>query len=210
MDLGLQAKLLRVLQEREVERLGSLKTTSLDVRVIATTNKKLRAEVDAGRFRGDLFYRLNVFPLLWTPLNKRKQDIVPLAEYFIERNGSNSTSVAPKLSAATKKILLAYKWPGNAREMDNIMQRALILHTGDTIEVSDIKFTAQDMIKACKKTNSLAIEKPGVISKEYKRILNALQLGKGNKKVVAKNLGITSRTLSSKLAQMKEQGITVG
>lgn len=138
MDLNLQAKLLRVLQEREVERLGSRKTIILDVRVLATSNRDLRQAVAEGRFREDLFYRLNVFPLHWPALAARPGDIVPLAEYLLQRQAKELGRRQLQLSASAKTKLLTWSWPGNVRELGNVMQRAWILAQGDVITAQDI------------------------------------------------------------------------
>src|SRR5690348_9672506 len=128
MPLALQAKLLRVLQEREVERLGGRTRVSLDVRVIATTNRRLREAVAAGRFREDLYYRLNVFPLAIAPLRQRRDDVLPLAMQLLTSRCRPGEPI-PALSAEAAHPLLTYGWPGNVRELDNLLQRALILVT---------------------------------------------------------------------------------
>lgn len=133
MPLGLQAKLLRVLQEREVERLGGREPITLDVRVLATTNRNLRAEVAAGRFREDLYYRLNVFPLATAPLRERRDDVLPLAMRLLTSRCRAGQRI-PALSADAAHMLLLYPWPGNVRELDNVMQRALILANGSVIQ----------------------------------------------------------------------------
>lgn len=133
MDLGLQAKLLRVLQEREVERLGARKTISLDVRVLATSNRDLKEAVAENQFREDLYYRLNVFPLMWRPLCERPGDIIVLAKHLIERHLTKSKEPLAKLDASAEQKLLGHAWPGNVRELDNVIQRALILRTGNII-----------------------------------------------------------------------------
>ena len=135
MDIGLQAKLLRVIQERELERIGGRRTISLDVRVLATTNRDLRQYVIDGKFREDLFYRLNVFPLLIPPLRERIGDIIPLAELAITRYYRGGRSI-PELSECAKKELLANKWLGNVRELENLIQRSLILLNGNVITVA--------------------------------------------------------------------------
>src|SRR3990167_3771453 len=127
MSLALQAKLLRVLQEKEVEHIGANKLIKLDVRVISTSNRCLHDEIKAGRFREDLFYRLNIFPLHWLPLRERPDDIVPLANYLLNKHCRDSFPVIPLLSEEAKQKLLNYSWPGNARELDNVIQRALVL-----------------------------------------------------------------------------------
>ncbi|VAW72087.1 Flagellar two-component response regulator FleR [hydrothermal vent metagenome] len=139
MDLGLQAKLLRVLQEKEVERLGSRKVTELDVRVIATTNRDLREEVNAGRFREDLYYRLNVFPLSISPLRQRKLDILPLAKRILAKECKPGLPI-PELSKDAEQRLLEHSWPGNVRELCNVIQRSLILKTGDLISDENMYF----------------------------------------------------------------------
>ncbi|HIF9265005.1 TPA: sigma-54-dependent transcriptional regulator [Photobacterium damselae] len=127
MDLSLQAKLLRVLQEREVERLGSRKSIKLNVRVLATSNRDLRQYVEQGQFREDLYYRLNVFPITWPPLAERLGDIAPLAQFFAERHCIKQGLPVPHVSECAIKKLCCYNWPGNVRELDNVIQRALIL-----------------------------------------------------------------------------------
>lgn len=222
MNLSLQAKILRVLQEKEVERIGSHKTISLDVRIIATSNRNLREEVKAGRFREDLFYRLNVFPLNWLPLTKRTLDIIPLAEYLIERHAVRSGKVIPKLTAAAKKLLQNYSWPGNTRELENVIQRALILQQDDVIEISDIQIeevedqeinvTGDTVITANFASHSTITAKDNLQddlkNREQELILQALKSG-DCKKDIAERLGISPRTLRYKIAQMRERGITV-
>lgn len=138
MDIGLQAKLLRVLQEREVERLGGRKTIKLNVRVIATSNRNMRSDVVAGKFREDLYYRLSVLPLQWAPLRDRIEDIIPLAEKILQKHAQKQNRRGVSLSASAQQMLLAYPWPGNVRELDNIMQRALILQEGKSIQADDL------------------------------------------------------------------------
>jgi two-component system response regulator FlrC len=139
MPLGLQAKLLRVLQEREVERLGGRTPIALDVRVLATTNRRLREEVAAGRFREDLYYRLNVFPLALAPLRSRRDDVLPLAMQLLSARCRPGEQI-PALSADAAHLLLTYSWPGNVRELDNLLQRALILVNGPVIRPEHIQF----------------------------------------------------------------------
>lgn len=138
MDLGLQAKLLRVLQEKEVERLGSRKTISLDVRVIATSNRDLKQAVAEKKFREDLYYRLNVFPLRWLPLCKRPKDILPIAKFLLSKHATDSQLPIPELTDEAKMKLASYAWPGNVRELDNVMQRALILSVNGKVDASAI------------------------------------------------------------------------
>ncbi len=238
MDLGLQAKLLRVLQEREVERLGGRKTIELDVRVLATSNRDMRAEVRAGRFREDLFYRLNVFPLHLPPLRQRPADILPLAERFLVLGAARLGRAAPRLSAAARERLLAHAWPGNVRELDNVLQRALILQTGEEIGAEDLQFESGSVSGA----SGAAVDAAGLArasgddtserhatgegalegsvpedgvqavdlkSQEQRIILETLRAVNGSRKAAAERLGISQRTLRYKLARMREMGIAV-
>ncbi|PSU29894.1 sigma-54-dependent transcriptional regulator [Photobacterium lutimaris] len=148
MDLNLQAKLLRVLQEREVERLGSRKSIKLDVRVLATSNRDLKQYVTQGHFREDLYYRLNVFPLLWPALCERPGDIEPLSQYLMERHCSKQGQPVPEFSSAAMAKLKHYTWPGNVRELDNVIQRALILCQGQWVTESDILLEGLDWLQA--------------------------------------------------------------
>ncbi|WP_289028075.1 sigma-54 dependent transcriptional regulator [uncultured Paraglaciecola sp.] len=212
MDLSLQAKLLRVLQEKEVERLGSRKTISLDVRVIATSNRNLKQTVDAGEFREDLYYRLNVFPLTWLPLDKRAGDIVPLAEHLIERHCQKLGNAIPKLTAAGRSKLLQHNWPGNVRELENVIQRALILSDGTQIDAIDLMIE-QDLAVGARTFDIEPVEEDNsklgseLRQQEHQIILDTLQSCKGRRKDVAERLGISPRTLRYKLAKMREVGI---
>lgn len=217
MDLGLQAKLLRVLQEREVERLGSRKAIALDVRLIATTNRDLKGAVSAGRFREDLFYRLNVFPLYVPRLNERRDDILPLAEHFLARQPGVRHAQAMLTEAARRK-LCGYTWPGNVRELDNVMQRALILRQDDYIEEVDIQFeTGLNLMAAPalaapgeETQDDAELDAPlsGIIRDQERLVINdALRRGK-SKKEAAEILGISPRTLRYKLARLREHSAT--
>ncbi len=155
MDLGLQAKLLRVLQEKEVERLGSRKVIDLDVRVLATSNRDLKQAVSEGKFREDLYYRLNVFPLQWLALAQRPGDIIPLTEHLIARHHQGQSL---QLSDSAKTKLLGYNWPGNVRELENVVQRALILQHGNTISAEDIFLEPTEQITVSSVTNALHSE----------------------------------------------------
>ena len=212
MDLALQAKLLRVLQEKEVERLGSRKTIALDVRVIATSNRDLRQAVENGEFREDLYYRLNVFPILWQPLSKRSGDIIPLSEHLIRRHVQNAP--APKLSAAARNKLQTHSWPGNVRELENVIQRALILCDGNQIDSDDLMIeldTEQSIVEETELAEQPDNSKLGseLRQQEHQIILDTLQSCNGRRKEVAEKLGISPRTLRYKLARMRDVGIQV-
>ena len=133
MPLGLQAKLLRVLQEREVERVGGKKPVALDIRIVATSNRDMAEAVAKGVLREDVYYRLNVFPLLIPALRQRVGDIVPLARHFLAEHGGRSGRPGLRLSAGAEGLLQAYGWPGNVRELENVMQRAVIFAAGDEV-----------------------------------------------------------------------------
>ncbi|MCM0611520.1 sigma-54-dependent Fis family transcriptional regulator [Marinobacter sediminum] len=138
MDLGLQSKLLRVLQEREVERVGGRKTISLDVRVIATTNRDLAEYVREGKFREDLYYRLTVFPMRWQPLRERPLDIMPLATSLLKQHCRKMKLTGVAFAPDAKHALMNHGWPGNVRELDNAIQRALVLHQGNVVHAGDL------------------------------------------------------------------------
>lgn len=229
MDLGLQAKLLRVLQEKEVERLGSQRKIALNVRILATTNRKLKEYVKQGRFREDLYFRLNVFPIRIPALRERAGDILPLAYELIARHSPSNKAVCRFDEKAVKK-LQAYHWPGNVRELENVIQRALILQSGGIIRADDL-FLEEDEIGAwseCPIQEALAVLSmksehcdndaeeilaqslgDGVRSAEEKIILQILNEARGNRKVTAEKLGISPRTLRYKIARMKEAGVFV-
>ncbi len=212
MPLALQAKLLRVLQEREVERLGGRGTIALDVRVLATTNRRLREEVAAGRFREDLFYRLNVFPVALPPLRERPRDIVPLAESLIRRH-LRADQARPRISAAAERHLIEYPWPGNVRELENVLQRALILMMGKEIKAEDLQIEpAPEAGLAAPAALAEAGEESlgqDLRSREQQAILDALREGRGSRKQAAERLGISPRTLRYKLARMREAGVAL-
>ncbi|MEJ2404313.1 MAG: sigma-54 dependent transcriptional regulator [Candidatus Thiodiazotropha sp.] len=211
MSLALQAKLLRVLQERELERLGGRRMIELDVRVLATTNRRLREEVSAGRFREDLYYRLNVFPIRLPPLRERPRDILPLAHYLLAKSLRPGQKL-PNISETAQQQLLGHPWPGNVRELDNLMQRALILNTGGALESADLAFEAQ----SGEPQTETQTPQPGkgrlpedLRSVEEQMILDALEDGRVSRKHVASRLGISERTLRYKIARMREAGVAV-
>ena len=215
MDLSLQAKILRVLQEREVERLGGRKTISLDVRVIATSNRELKEAVREGKFREDLYYRLNVFPLTWLPLAQRRDDILPLAKHLLRRHSQKNASTLVDFSASAQRKLISYDWPGNVRELDNVIQRAIILFDGEMIEAGDLLIENFDSLIAIEGSEPLELEvgddKLGSELKlqEHQIILDTLQACQGSRKDVADRLGISPRTLRYKIARMRDSGIQI-
>ena len=222
MPLGLQAKLLRVLQEREVERVGGRKPIPLDIRVVATTNRDLAGEVAAGRFREDLFYRLSVFPLAWRPLRERSADILPLAERLLLRHVNKMKHAPVRLSEEAKTCLQSYPWPGNVRELDNAIQRALILQQGGVIAAADfclagvlpVLAPASQPVRPAVPQASAETEGPGGLGDDLRRhefqmIIDTLRAERGRRKEAAERLGISPRTLRYKLAQMRDAGLDV-
>ena len=206
LDLGLQAKLLRVLQERELERVGGHETIELDVRVLATSNRTLREEVAASRFREDLFYRLNVFPLTLPPLRERPRDILPLARVLLQRRAPPGAP-APALSPEAGERLLEQHWPGNVRELDNVMQRALVLRRGDLIQAADLCF--EDPHGEAPRASTGVGLSADLRSVEGQRILAALHRVNGSRASAAELLGISPRTLRYKLARLREAGAAI-
>jgi two-component system response regulator FlrC len=207
MPLALQAKLLRVLQEREVERIGGTDAVALDVRVIATTNRNLRGEVAAGRFREDLYYRLNVFPLALAPLRDRRDDILPLATHLLTLRARGRQRI-PALSADVAHLLLTYTWPGNVRELDNLLQRALVLNEGSVIEAEHILFEKQPTHIDIGANESPMLQQTRERA-ERDVILEALRAAHGSRREVAEKLGISPRTLRYKLARIRSSGVDV-
>ncbi|MDH5446333.1 MAG: sigma-54 dependent transcriptional regulator [Gammaproteobacteria bacterium] len=214
MELGLQAKLLRVLQEKEVERLGGNKVIELDVRVLATSNRDMWASVKKNEFREDLFYRLNVFPLHITPLKQRTNDIVPIAERLLEKYIENNCSTKVSFSNAAMAKLKSYEWPGNVRELDNVIQRCMILHSGDVIEDTDIQFELTPVMSNSSVKKDMMSDKKETLNgdlrqREWDIILNTIKDVRGSRKLTAERLGISQRTLRYKLARMRDEGISI-
>ena len=236
MDMGLQAKILRVLQEREVERLGGNKMIPLDVRVIATSNRNLAEYVSEGKFREDLFYRLNVFPITIPALRSRRDDILPLVDRMTGKQCKQMNMAIPSMSTEAKNKLLSHSWPGNVRELDNVIQRALVLQKGDLIEATDIYFESATGDVAVMTNdensadvNSLAATPSNTSSevevaaetfsgdtlngemkqKEWRVILSTIASVQGSRKDAAEKLGISQRTLRYKLAKMRDAGIAI-
>ena len=207
MDIGLQAKLLRVIQEREVERIGSRKTIALNVRILATTNKNLRECAHQGKFREDLYYRLKVFPFHILPLQNRPRDILPLAKLAIDRHYDTAQS-KPQLTTDAEQKLLVHSWPGNVRELENLIQRSLILLQGNSISAADLIF------ESCSGTSgdelmSTAVLQDDLRHREQQIIVDALIASNGSRAAVAEKLGISPRTLRYKLARLRKDGVAL-
>ncbi|MEW9900021.1 sigma-54 dependent transcriptional regulator [Chitinivorax sp. PXF-14] len=209
MPLPLQAKLLRVLQERQLERVGGSKTIPLNIRVVATTNRDMHAEVAAGRFREDLYYRLNVFPLAIPALRERPSDIVPLARHLLRRYASRDGRASMQFSSAAEQRLAAYGWTGNVRELENVVQRALILAPGHLIEPEHLYLPATSPVPMASvpvETAPPPEDDADIRTLEKRHILETLAAVNGVRKLAAERLGISERTLRYKLQQFREEG----
>ena len=220
MPLSLQAKLLRVLQEGEVVPLGATKPVKVDVRVIACANRDLPSEVEEGRFRADLFYRLNVFPLELPALRDRPADIAPLAFAMVLRHVPMGRPV-PWIGESALTMLEAHAWPGNVRELENVMRRALLL-AGDSAEISVQHVVFDRAVRTAGESAAMAggVETAGTIMpggklsnivqlSETRAILAALDSCGGSRVAAARKLGISERTLRYRLAEFRESGIAV-
>ena len=202
MPLDLQAKLLRVLQEREVERVGGHKTIKLNIRVLATSNRDMAETVKNGRFREDLYYRLNVFPIEIPPLRDRPLDIEPLAQRILVNAVAFSERSSYTLTPAAISKLSAYPWPGNVRELENVMQRAVILASDSIIDAQHIQLQEDAVVAAVAMPNEVTSSQD-IKSLERKHILETLASVNGSRKLAVKKLGISERTLRYKLQQYR-------
>ncbi|EEQ01172.1 Lateral flagellar RpoN-interacting regulatory protein [Yersinia rohdei ATCC 43380] len=224
MPLALQVKLLRVLQEQEVERLGSHKRIPLDIRIIASTNKELSVEIAEGRFRQDLYYRLSVVPIHISPLRERPEDIMPLVKAFFNKY-RNFLDVKINITPQAQHELQAYPWPGNVRELENVIQRGIIMSNNGLIDVPHLGLSvANDFVSKTSESvshhltpsaanfqpvdNESNIKLRGRLA-QYQYIVDLLQRHQGNKSKTAAFLGITPRALRYRLANMREDGIDI-
>lgn len=201
MPLHLQAKLLRVLQEKEVERLGGTRPIPLNVRVIATTNVLVEERVKEGSFRKDLYYRLNVMPIKIPPLRERPEDIVPIAEHVLAEIARGEKTVPKRLSRDAKEKLKKYPWPGNVRELENVIHRAHIIAPSQDILPQHIIF---DEMPDQAGTDTEQLSVMSIREMERRLIYRALKASNGNRTKAAEILGITVRTLRNKLKEYKE------
>ena len=215
MPLALQAKMLRVLQEREVERVGGKRPIPLDIRILATSNRNMMSEVVAGRFREDLYYRLNVFPIAIPALRERPADILPLAKHLLARHAARCGRPAARIAAEAALTMTTYPWPGNVREMENVIQRALILAPTETIEAAHLQIKSSGLaawatgitpaapaIRAPAETHTSSMK-----DLERQHILDTLASVGGSRKKAVEKLGISERTLRYKLQQYRTEGV---
>jgi transcriptional regulator with PAS, ATPase and Fis domain len=197
---SIQVKLLRVLQEREIERLGSNKTRHIDVRVLAATNVDLRVALENGTFREDLYYRLNVLPMNIPALRERKEDIPYLAGHFVNKLAQEMVGREVRLTEAAIQKLAAYSWPGNVRELENVIERSIVLSSSSSLDAADIKLDTS----RTKATQAEHFLPDGVSLDDYEKsiIREALRRADGNKSQAARLLGITRNALRYRLSQM--------
>jgi DNA-binding NtrC family response regulator len=201
MRLDLQAKLLRVIQEQEFERVGGSQPIKVDVRIIATTNRDLKAAVDDGRFRSDLYYRLNVMPIRTVPLRERREDIPRLASHFVHRAAESLGLTPPAIAPAAMQLLVSADWPGNVRELGNTIERAVILSRNETLEPQHLMDLAGGTQAAAPGAASFDLD---ILERDT--IDRALAATGGNRTRAAKLLGISERTLRNKLNGPKAAG----
>jgi two-component system response regulator FlrC len=204
MPLTLQAKLLRVLQEHEIERVGGRKPVPVDIRVIATTNRRLKDYTAAGKFREDLYYRLNVIPLNIPPLRERKGDIPLLVEHFIRKHNHTGHQPLPRMGQETIQHFLQYDWPGNVRELENMVERWLVLYQGGFLSSGHLFLN-----EGATALPPASLGKPTMSVREMERalIMETLQATNGNRTQAAKVLGISLRTLRNKLREYRGNAI---
>jgi Nif-specific regulatory protein len=193
----IQVKLLRVLQEREIERVGGTQTIKIDVRLIAASNKNLELEMREGRFREDLFYRLNVFPLRLPPLRERKSDIMLLADYFTEKYSEKNGKLIKRISSPAIDLLTSYSWPGNIRELENCIERAVILSTDSVIHSYNLPPSLQSAVST--HTEPVTTLEAALSRLEKELIIEALKISGGNMSAAAHNLGISDRQIGLRI-----------
>ena len=196
---AIQVKLLRVLQEREFERLGGTKTLKVDVRLIAATNRDLRAALEDGTFREDLYYRLNVVAIDIPPLRERKEDIPALASFFLDRFARASAKPIRQITPAAVNLLMSFHWPGNVRELENTIERAVTLSSGSTLDTADIHLDQRSLASPAAPVlpEGMTLEKW-----EQEIIREALRHANGNKSQAARALGLSRNALRYRLSQM--------
>jgi len=203
MDIKLQSKLLRVLQEREIDRIGGTSPISIDVRVIATTNLDINKQLKDGKFREDLFYRLNVIPFHLPPLSERKDDIPLLANYFIEKYNRIDKRTVKGLTEEATQALMNIPWKGNVRELENSIERAILMCKGDLIDSKNLFMNEKN--KETQETKYTFLPTVSLKEMEEKVIFHALDQTNGNRTHAAEILGISVRTLRNKLNEYREK-----
>ncbi|HEX4166082.1 MAG TPA: sigma-54 dependent transcriptional regulator [Bryobacteraceae bacterium] len=201
---NIQVKLLRILQERQFERLGSNVTRNVDVRIVAATNVDLRGALEQGRFREDLYYRLNVVPINVPPLRERKEDIPFLAMHFVRKLAADLGSPIKEVSPAAMDRLVAHPWPGNVRELENTIERSLVLASGEALEAADVRLEAPRGLPNAGVTQQAPLLPEGETLEHWEQMMirEALRRANGNKSQAARLLGLTRNALRYRLSQM--------
>jgi len=201
---AIQVKLLRVLQDREFERLGGTRTLKVDVRLIAATNRDLRAALEDGTFREDLYYRLNVVAIDIPSLRERKEDIPALVTFFLDKFARESGGPAQRITPEAMKLLMDFHWPGNVRELENILQRAVTLSNGGMLDVGDIQIDRSRARAATDATAAATVLPPGTTLEQWEdgMILEALRRANGNKSLAARSLGLSRNALRYRLSKI--------
>jgi Response regulator containing CheY-like receiver, AAA-type ATPase, and DNA-binding domains len=200
LSLSLQAKLLRFMQEREFERIGSNQTIGANVRIIAATNRDLEEAVKQNLFRLDLYYRINVFSVYLPPLRERREDILPLANFFADRYATKLNKPVNRISTQAISMMMAYNWPGNIRELENCLERAILVSEGGVIHGNDLPPTLQVPVYGEIKASGKLTQR--VASIERDMIVDALKHTRGNMTLAAKELGVTLRMASYKIKKL--------
>ena len=200
LDIGMQAKLLRALQEREIRRVGGTRTIKVDVRVVAATNRDLRAMVADGRFRDDLYYRINVLSVDVPPLRERRDDIPVLIDYFLKKHTRNTSRLVRGLTPETRRLLMGYSWPGNVRQLESAIERAILLCEGDLITVEDLPLEVRQESRPMTE-GAFKLPPEGISFEDVERslIVQAMEQTDYNITKAAKLLGLTFRTLQYRL-----------
>jgi DNA-binding NtrC family response regulator len=200
LDIGMQAKLLRALQEREIRRVGGTRAIKIDVRVVAATNRDLRAMVADGRFRDDLYYRINVLSVDVPPLRERRDDIPVLINYFLRKHTRNTSRLVRGLTPETKKLMMDYSWPGNVRQLESAIERAILLCEGDLITIEDLPLEVRQESRPAAE-GAFKLPPEGISFEEVERdlIMQAMEQSDYNITKAAKMLGLTFRTLQYRL-----------
>ncbi len=207
IDPSMQAKLLRVLQEREIMRIGGKHTIKVDVRVVATTNRDIKQMVRDGEFKEDLYYRLNVIPIHVPSLRERSEDVAMLALHFVERSCAENNRPIMEITGPAMKMLAKHPWPGNVRELENSLERSVILSEGDALTPEELRLEEEDAVRVT--VTSPAQDDMTLRDMERELILRRLTLTGGNRTRAAEMLGISVRTLRNKINQYRTEGLTI-
>jgi DNA-binding NtrC family response regulator len=204
MDLAIQSKLLRAIEEGEIERIGASKTIRVDVRIVAASNKNLEKATEEKKFREDLYYRLNVFPIKIPPLRERKEDVPLLVEYFLKKYCLEIKTSDKSVSKEALNLLMNYNWKGNVRELENTIERAVILCDGSVISPEHFVLSKQSVLASARSSQPIdgtleSVAKEALRIAESQRIADALKETKGNKSKAAEILQVSYKTLLTKI-----------